>query len=488
MASSVTSTISRLLNRYWGVIVLLIWGGALLGLGLLRTAPYGLDEGAARGLLLIWSIFDKIVNPIVTLGIPDFRALLFIPLGAYWPGSLLAAKVFTVVLAFIAVTLFYRWSSRTADAEAALIASTLLLIAPQFINEIDSIDTGVYLLFALAVGNWLNTTYRTAQRAFSGWFFMQLLWVGITITLHPAGLAYPLVLGWAWYKDPLDPRQKRQLLLGLALVTTITLAIRGGWSTVAWGVSPLRSLAEAHQAVIGVADPNWLIGVLFALLLAVVVWADRRFLLRDFVGMLLLAGLLLGLAAADSAWVMLALVLLLYRGTPLLIALNQKWQGGLLQQRGLVLAIAFMLATVFMMADKARHQAIALGTVNPQDQLIQFLAQEITDDNKDFKAASQWPGRTMIAVRRAVFPLPRAASDGPTLLEHIKGITHLVFDHNDIHNRDLARNVAELGGAAETLFLEKGGVVVQINRQHAPLEHDRAPAATQSPAAPAPAR
>src|SRR3569623_227203 len=280
MASSVTSTISRLLNRYWGIIVLLIWGGALLGLGLLRTAPYGLDEGAARGLLLIWSIFDKIVNPIVTLGIPDFRALLFIPLGAYWPGSLLAAKFFTVVLAFIAVTLFYRWSSRTADAEASLIASTLLLIAPQFINEIDSIDTGVYLLFALAVGNWLNTTYRTAQRAFSGWFFMQLLWVGITITLHPAGLAYPLVLSWAWYKDPLDPRQKRQLLLGLALVTTITLAIRGGWSTVAWGVSPLRSLADAHQAVIGVADPNWLIGVLFALLLAEVVWADRRLLLR----------------------------------------------------------------------------------------------------------------------------------------------------------------------------------------------------------------
>src|SRR3569623_261194 len=214
MASSVTSTISRLLNRYWGIIVLLIWGGALLGLGLLRTAPYGLDEGAARGLLLIWSIFDKIVNPIVTLGIPDFRALLFIPLGAYWPGSLLAAKIITVVLAFIAVTLFYRWSSRTADAEAALIASTLLLIAPQFINEIDSIDTGVYLLFALAVGNWLNTTYRTAQRAFSGWFFMQLLWVGITITLHPAGLAYPLVLGWAWYKDPLDPRQPRRRVHG----------------------------------------------------------------------------------------------------------------------------------------------------------------------------------------------------------------------------------------------------------------------------------
>src|SRR3569623_261195 len=295
--------------------------------------------------------------------------------------------------------------------------------------------------------------------------------------------------GWASPSHCIRPvLLTRSSSAGLGTKIRSIPANRGGGSTVAWGVSPLRSLAEAHQAVIGVADPNWLIGVLFALLLAVVVWADRRFLLRDFVGMLLLAGLLLGLTAADSAWVMLALVLLLYRGTPLLIALNQKWQGGLLQQRGLVLAIAFALATVFMMADKARHQAIALGTVNPQEQLIQFLAQEITDDNKDFIAASQWPGRTMVAVRRAVFPLPRAASDGPTLLEHIKGITHLVFDHYDIHNRDLARNVAELGGAAETRFLEKGGVVVQINRQHAPLEHDRAPAATQPPAAPAPAR
>src|SRR3569832_2365012 len=127
MASSVTSTISRLLNRYWGIIVLLIWGGALLGLGLLRTAPYGLDEGAARGLLLIWSIFDKIVNPIVTLGIPDFRALLFIPLGAYWPGSPPAAKTTTAELATNAVTKPNRRSSRTADAEAALIASTQLL-------------------------------------------------------------------------------------------------------------------------------------------------------------------------------------------------------------------------------------------------------------------------------------------------------------------------------------------------------------------------
>lgn len=467
-STTLTQTVSRLFERYWGFLVLLIWGGSLVFLGLLRGTPYGLDEGAARGLLLIWSIFDKIINPIVTLGIPDFRALLFIPLGAYWPGSLLAAKVFTLLLAFGAVTILYRWSSRTADAEVALIASALMLISPQVLNEIDSVDTGVYLLLALAVGAWLNNTYRKAQSAFGGWFFVQILWTAITITLHPAGLAYPLILAWTWYTDPIDPRVKRHLGLGLLLICSITLALRGGWPTVEMGINPLLSLAQAHQAVIGVADPNWLIGGLFASLLGLVIWFDRRFLARDFIGLMLVSGLILGLAAADSAWVILALTLLLYRGTALLIALNEKSMGhGLLRQRGLVLVTGFIIATVFMMTDKSRHEAIALGTLNPQDQLIHFLAQDITEETKEFKAASQWPGRTMIAVRRDVFPLPRAAQDGPALLQDIKGITHLIFDHMDIRNRDLSRNVAELTGVAETLFLERGGVVVQIRQPNA---------------------
>lgn len=482
-SSTASQTASRLLERYWGFLILLLWGGLLLSLGLLHTSPYGLDEGGARGLLLIWSIFDQIVNPIVTLGIPDFRALLFIPLGAYWPGSLLAAKVFTLLLAFAAVSYLYRWSSRTADTEIALIASALLLISPHLINEIDAIDTGVYLLFAMALGAWLNNTYRRAQRAFGGWFFAQLLWIGITITLHPAGLAYALVLAWFWHTDPIDPRMKRQLLAGIAIVCTVILAVRGGWPTVEWGLNPLRSLSQAHHAVMGIAEPNWFVGALFAALLLVVIWIDRRFLARDFLGLMLVVGLVAGLGAADSAWVMLALTLLLYRGTAHLIAFNQRRRGqSLLAQRGLVLAVGFVLATVFMLTDKARHQAVALGTLSPQDQLIQFLAQDITDDNKNFRAASQWPGRTMIAVRRDVFPLPHAAADGPTLLGNIQGITHLIFDHMDIRNRDLARNIAELTGDTETLFLEKGGVVIAVKPPPAP------PAGAAETAPPAPPR
>src|SRR3569623_1888009 len=217
-SSTATQSLRQILERYWGLIVLLAWGGALLSLDLLRTTPYGLDEGAARGLLLIWSISDKIINPIVTLGIPDFRALLFIPLGAWWNGA-----------------------------------------------------------------------HRRSQRAFSGWFFMQLLWVGITITLHPAGLAYPLILAWAWHKDPLDPRRKRQLWMGLVLVTAVTLAKRGGWTTIEWGITPLLRLAQAHQSVIGVAEPNWLIGGHYAALQALGVRIARRFLTSGILGLLLFA-------------------------------------------------------------------------------------------------------------------------------------------------------------------------------------------------------
>ena len=467
-STTLTQSISQVMGRYWGFFVLLVWGGALLGLGLIRTTPYGLDEGAARGLLLVWSISDKIVNPIVTLGVPDFRALLFIPLGAYWPGSIIAAKVLTLLFTFAAVALLYRWSKETTDTETAMIASALLLIAPQVINEMDAIAPGVYLLLAFALGAWLDRTYRKTQQAFSGWFFVQLLWVSITVTLHPAGLAYPLALGWSWYREPLDPRRKNQLLMGLALVTVLTLAIRGGWHTIQWGINPLLSLAQGHQAVIGLAEPNWVIGILLAFILVVVTWVDRYFLTSDFMGRILLLAVLLGLAAADNAWVVVALTLILYRGTFHLIQLNQRLPGdGIIQQRGIVLVVGFALTTVFMLTDKSHGRAIALGALNPQDQVLKFLAQDLSE-TKDakFQAASQWPGRTMIALRRDAFPLPQAAPDGKTLLKNIKGITHLIFNQDDVHNQQLARNISELGGTAETLIVEKGGVVIKIRGAH----------------------
>ncbi len=461
-----THTISQHLVRYWGLLALLGWGGLVLALGLISTAPYGLDEGAARGLLLIWSIFDNIANPIVMLGVPDFRALLFIPLGAYWPGSLLAAKVFTLVLAFAAIALLYRWSKRSADEESALIASALLLISPYLLNEIDAIGTGVYLLLAFALGAWLNDAYQRAQRAFGGWFFVQLLWVGVTVTLHPIGLAYPLALALTWHQHPIDPRLKRQLLAGLALVTTVLLILRGGWKTIEWGHNPLLTLAQAHYPTAGLAEPSWIIGGLIAALLACLCWLDRRFLTSDPVGLMLLVGTALGLAAANEAWVLIACALLLYRGTPYLVKLNQSIPGdGLLRQRGLVLALIFVVGTSFMVGDKGRALAVAGQLLNPQDKLIQKLADEAADMEADFRAASQWPGRTMLAVKRDVFPLPHGAPDGESLLANIKGITHLMFDPRDPRNHQLGNNMGDLTGVTETLTLEEGGVIIRVRTQ-----------------------
>ena len=450
----------------------------MLWLGLLRLTPFGLDESAARGLLLVWSIFDKIVNPIFTLGIPDFRALLFIPLGLYWPGSILAAKVFTLILSFLAVALLYTWSKRTADGETALIASALILVAPQLINGIDSLATGPFLLLAFGLGAWLDTAYRRVNRPLGGWFFVQLLWASVTLTLHPIGLAYPLVLAWTWYKNPIDTRQRRHVLIGLGLVTILLLVLRQGWQTVPWLSNPLLSLAQAHQVVPALTEPSWFIGGLLAALLVITLWVDRRFLSTDPLGLMFLSALAIGLLAADYNWALLAVALLLYRGIPHLIALNQHSEGtGLLRQRGLVIAVVFIATTAFMLTDKTRAQALKEDVLSPQDLLIQQLATEAENPDEEFRAASQWPGRTMLAVRRDVFPLPAAAADGETLLKNITGITHLIFDHKAPENLALGKNIAEISGIAETLALEDGGVIIRIRDSHESGEtKDKAPA------------
>ncbi len=132
-----------------------------------------------------------------------------------------------------------------------------------------------------------------------------------------------------------------------------------------------------------------------------------------------------------------------------------------------------------MIGDKSRAQAVSHQLLSAQDQLIQQLADEAADPDQDFKAASQWPGRTMLAVKRDVFPLPHAAPDGQTLLANITGITHLIFDHQDPDLAALGRNIAELTGVTETLALEEGGVIVRVRK---PTLQDPADEASAAPA------
>ena len=58
------------------LLLFLFWGGLALLFHLLRFDPYGIDEPAARALLLNWTVADHVVNPIVVFGLPDLRPLI----------------------------------------------------------------------------------------------------------------------------------------------------------------------------------------------------------------------------------------------------------------------------------------------------------------------------------------------------------------------------------------------------------------------------
>lgn len=458
----------RISGRHLGLLVMIIWGGAILALGLVRFEPYGLDEGAARGLLLNWSVVDNIASPIVIFGLPDFRALFFVPLGLYWSGSIIAAKVYTLMMAFSAILLLYSWSRRTNSIEAALISSSLLAISPLMITQVDAIGAGPYLLLTFGLGAWLDKTYRAAQRPLSGWYFLQLLAVGTSVTLHPAGLAYPLALMWRWYKDPADASQKKHVLIGVTLITILVLVMRLGWPDITWGSNPIATLGLANMGN-PLEEPGWIVGTLSAALLLLVLWLERRTLLNDLMSSILLIGLLIGLAAADAAWAMLALVLVLYRGIPRLITANQAPNKNSLAGRyGWVMIVTVVISTSFMLADKSYARFVKDGELSPEDQLIKLLSMEASDTKKPFRAASQWPARSMIACKRDVLPLPPPAKDGETLLRTIKGITHLTFNPYNPAYRELGHNIAQLGAATQTLALQQGGVIIKIRQESKP--------------------
>lgn len=464
---SISAAIQTYLSRYWGIIALLIWGAAILGFGLVRFNGFHMEESSARALLLIWSWFEGVATPIPIAGLPDLRALLLIPAGVYWPGSIIAAKVFGILVAFAAATLLYRWSVATAGRETALIATAALLIAPLTIQQIDAVGGGLFMLLALSLSVFLDRKYRDKQRLFGGWYFSQLLLVVFAVSLHPAGLAYPLALAWGWYKEPIEPRQQKALYIGLVLAPLFVWIFHIGWVNMQWlnnPLIPLTSMVSGQPAAM--AQPSLMIGLFIGLILMFMLVLDHRFLISNLLGRVLLLALLIGLTAADAAWAMLALVFILYRGTHLLLMANEKFPGhGLLQQRGLVLAALFFIATAFMTADKTYARIIDDNLLSPRDQLIQALAREASEQDKPFRAASQWPGRTMLVTKRYVLPLPPPAEDGEALLDSMRGITHLIFDHKARENRGLARNIAQLGGFTETLMVGPAGVIVKVRRQ-----------------------
>jgi hypothetical protein len=454
--------------RIRAIIVMALWGGAILWLGLIRFDPFGLDEGAAIALLLNWSVSDQVINPVTAYGGPDFRALLFIPLGLYWSGSMIAAKVFTLLVSFGAALLLYTWLRRRSaphSDEAALIATGLLLIAPITLTLADRIGTGPYLIALFGLGWILDARYRASKHSISSLYFLQTLLVATTVTLHPMGLAYPLALAWHWHKNPKSEKQKRQVWIGIAITAGIILAMQTGWITIDWLANPLTSLSYAilDNPSADPIDIGTLPGLILALLLLAVLAKSTRTLLDDLFGTTLLLALLLGLAAADANWAMIALTVLLYCGTPLLIRANKALSrhGGFIGQRGLVMVSLLAVATLFMQVDRVRAERIAGGLLSPTDELIQTLIPEAADPERHFLAASQWPARTMLAVRADVLPLPSAAADGPTQLAVMKGVSHIIFNHNNPDNTKLARNFREMTDTTLTLARLPGGIILK---------------------------
>lgn len=456
--------------RYWGIAALLTWGALAIGLNLLRFDAYGIDESAARALLLNWTVADRVVNPIVTLGAPDFRALLFLPLGAYWAGSFVAVKVFMLFVLFAAATLLYRWSKQHQDSESTLIASGLLLIAPLSVMQINTIGTGPFLLLGFAVGFWLNQKYRRSGKQLSGWYFTQLLLIVTLVSIHPAGLAYPLALAWEWRINPVDTRQRRQLHIGIALAVIFSLLFSYllGRPALEWLTNPLTTLGAAALGHIP-GDPKpleWTSGIFPAMIVAAVIFFQRRRLMEDMLLRMLLLATLLGLAVADYGWALIVLALVLYCGLPLLITANNKLGGqGFAGQRGIVMAAVFIVATLFMIGDRSYRSSIINNTLEPHDDIIRALAIETEEMKENFYTISQWPARTMLAIKRPVFPLPPKFETADELLKNIGKIDFIVFDPFDPKHKDFRDQVSTLSEDIETLIQQPNGVILKVRQK-----------------------
>jgi len=498
--------------RYITLGLLIIWGGALLGFGLIHNDILGLQESAAKNLILAWSINDNVISPVGTYGAPDFRAVAFFVVGMYWSGNVLAVKIFTLLIAFAAAILMFRstrapvnqplnqstsppsepssteetpppqekitipWTTYFENNEAATISTVLLLISPILITQIDSIGAGPYLLLILGLAAFMDQRYRDGGNHLGGWYFIQMLVVAMSVSLHPAGLAYPIALIWTWIRENDKPAEKKSIILGSLITTFIVVSMRLGWPDgLDWFANPVQVLSDA--ALNGLSgleqQANMSIGLLLSGLFIYIVIRDREYLFKQFAGLLLLFGSIIGLLTADATWALLVITLLIYRGTAILLNFNDTAsKETLFSKRGIILVITLVIATTFMLTNKNYIQNKKMEIVSATDALIRTACVEAQDIEKPFKAASQWPARTMIACRREVFPLPPAAESGGALLEKITGITHIVFDHSKEANEGLSNNIAELSGIAETIALQKGGVVVRIRNNETSNESE----------------
>jgi len=496
------------------VAVLVAW--ALAVILLLDRTPYGLDEATARVVLLLWSIADQVPSPVITLGVPDFRALFLAPFGVVFPGSLLAVKIGTLLVYLAASIALFRWRARQDDTEGPLLATGLLLIAPLALEQIDRIAVGPFVLLGLVLGIWADELYRSTRTRFGGWYFTQLILCLALPTMHPAGLALPLVLAFGWLRhaapEPAAPgiipgRERTHVLVGVALAALCGLLLGGGWPQQAWLGNPLTALGQvlfAREAALAAGNGPLLgAGAALGLALLATLWLARAALLADRLGQALGLALCLALASGDRCFALFGLVLLLHWGFPLLLRVRLGRSGGFAGQRGVAFAALVVLCTVFLLDGRARYAEVhGAAILSAQDRLIEQAAQRVQQDEDQAAAAavqpglvtaedkarrsprvaSQWPGRTMVACRCSSLPLPPAIDDPARFAANLRGIRYVVFDPQDPRNRPLSQSFAILGGAqAETVVLQPGGVLLRLRTETPAPGPDGKPAPAEKP-------
>ncbi len=456
----------NLAPRHFGLagICLLAW----VFIALFRYDSYGIEEAAALDLLMNWSIVHQIASPVAFFGVPDLRAILFIPLDMHWAGSLVAAKVYTMFFMFGTALLLYNWAESRHGSEASMIATALLLIAPITLMQTDAIGVGVYLLWAFAVAAIFDQLMHASERTAPSWLFLQMLMCAFAVSLHPMGLALPLVVIWRWLREPVERKKAHRMILSLIVATVIMLLLRWGWygmDTAA--ANPLTILADAliGSPLLHAAN-SWGMGLIIADLgiAAIIATLLIQKMDIDSTSLMLIVASAIGALHADHAWVLIYWATTVYLGVPLLIKLNERigWSG-ISGQRGLVLIVVMVLVVMATSAAKSTYAVRQMELKSDTDQVIAVLQREAEAAPIDqFIAASQWPARTLLVTRRDVLPLPPSNPDIQDFEAKIKGITHLAFNPKQKSMHDLARNMAALSHKYETIALMPAGVVVKI--------------------------
>ncbi|MDQ6981527.1 MAG: hypothetical protein Q9M08_00775 [Mariprofundus sp.] len=458
----------NLAPRHLGLAALCIL--AWVFIALFRYDNYGIEESAALDLLLNWSIVHQIASPVAFFGVPDLRAILFVPLDMHWVGSLIAVKVYTMFFLFGTALLLYNWAEECHGSESSMIATALLLIAPITLMQTDAIGSGIFLLWAFAVAAIFDDLMHASERTAPSWLFLQMLMCAFAVSLHPMGLALPLVVIWRWVREPVERKKAHRMIAAIVAATAIMLLLRWGWYGMdAATANPLNILADAllGSPILHAAN-SWGMGLIIADLgiAAMIATLFMKKLNIDSTSLMLIVASAIGALHADHVWVLIYWATTLYLGVPLLIKLNERigWRG-IAGQRGGVLVVVMILVVLSTMVAKNTYATRQMELKSDTDKIISVLQREAENAPIDqFIAASQWPARTLLVTRRDVLPLPPTSADIRDFEAKIKGITHIAFNPQQKAMHDLARNMAALSHKYETIALMPGGVVVKLKQ------------------------